>query len=515
MRRYHLYSLLISFFISNILFAQYAVDLQVVQKIKAEGFKNSQVMEIASYLTDVHGPRLSGTPALMNANKWTLEKLTEWGLENGEIEPWGVFGRGWTVDKINLEMIEPQYMPMIAYPKAWVAGTDGIVSGSPILLNIKKEEDLEEYKGKLLGAIVMLGGERDTDPNFDADASRYTDKELEKIAMASEPGARSSWRDRIEEYRTRRKLQNKIMDFLKEEKVAAVLEVSRGEDGTIFVGSGGSYKIGEEPGLPSVVVSAEQYNRIVRILEKEVPVKLELNLKTTFYEDDSLAYNVIAEISGTDLADEVVMLGGHIDSWHAGTGATDDASGVAVAMEAVRIIKTLNLKPRRTIRIALWSAEEQGLFGSMGYVKKHFGDSNTMELKEDHENISVYFNYDNGTGKIRGIYLQENDAARPIFEAWLKPFNDLGASTVSIKNTGGTDHLSFNAVGIPGFQFIQDELDYSTRTHHTNMDVYDKLVKSDLMQSAVIMASFVYNASMMDEKFPRKELPKPSTRPHY
>jgi Zn-dependent M28 family amino/carboxypeptidase len=310
-------------------------------------------------------------------------------------------------------------------------------------------------------------------------------------------------------------MQEKMMKLLREEGTAVLLEPSRGEHGTLFVGGGGSRSMGSDPALPSLVVAIEHYSRIARLLEKGLPVKLEINIQNRFYEDDSLGYNVVAEIPGTDkkLKDEVVMLGGHLDSWHAGTGATDNAAGCAVAMEAVRILKAIGVQPRRTIRIALWSGEEQGLLGSRGYAQKHFGDRGTMRLKPEHEKFSAYFNLDNGTGKIRGVYLQGNDAVRPIFEAWLKPFHDLGANTLTIRNTGGTDHLSFDAVGLPGFQFIQDRIDYDTRTHHTNMDVYDHALDGDLIQASVIMASFVYHTAMRDEKLPRKPLPKPEQPP--
>ena len=311
-----------------------------------------------------------------------------------------------------------------------------------------------------------------------------------------------------------RELRNKGDEFLKAEGVAVILKPSRGQDGTLFAAAGGSYKVGEEGGIPSFQVEAENYNRMVRTLEKKIPVTVQAELKTTFYDKDTLGYNIVAEIPGTDpkLKDQVVMLGGHFDSWQASTGASDNAAGSAVSMEAVRILKALGIKPKRTVRIALWDGEEEGLLGSRGYVLKHFGDPRTLELKPEQSKVSGYFNYDNGSGKIRGIYLQGNEAVRPIFEEWLKPFNDMGASTVTIRTTGGTDHLSFDAIGIPGFQFIQDPLDYSVRIHHSNMDNYDHASKSDLMQSAIIMASFVYNTAMRDEMLPRKPLVKQTSR---
>ena len=487
------------------------IDWEAVQRIRMEGFQNSKVMETLSYLTDVYGPRLTNSPNYMKAAEWAKKTLSEWGLENARLEPWGTFGRGWSLEKLSVEMLEPQYTPIIAYPKAWTAGTQGTVTGTPVLVQIQEEKDIEKYRGKLQGKIVMVREARELELKFEAEARRHDEASLEKLFTAPEPGRRSPWYARRAEYLRQRRLMRKVQKFLREEGVAVMLEPSRRNYGIVRVHRGGSFKINEDPGIPSLVVAAEHYNRIVRLLEKDIPVKLAIQIETKFHEEDSLGYNIIAEIPGTDrkLKKELVMLGAHFDSWHAGTGTTDNAAGCAVVMEAVRILKAIGVKPRRTIRIALWGGEEQGLLGSRGYVEKHFAERKTMTLKPAHALLSAYFNLDNGTGKIRGIYLQGNDAVRPIFEAWLRPFHDLGATTVTIRNTGGTDHLSFDAVGLPGFQFIQDPIDYSTRTHHTNMDVYDHALKSDLMQASVIMASFVYHAAMRDEKLPRKPLPKP------
>jgi hypothetical protein len=492
-------------------YAQESVDLMMISKIKSEGFDNSQIMDIASYLTDVHGPRLTNSPNYWKASQWCVDQLTEWGLANAQLEPWGPFGRGWEVERFSMVVTEPQFMSIIAYPKAWTPGTDGVVSGNPVQVKIESEEDLNNYRGKLAGAIVLAGEPREAETHFEADAKRFSDEELSKLIEAPEPDAQSPWAARREEFRRRRALREKVNRFLKSEGVAVVLEPSEREHGTIRVHRSGSFQIGVDTGPPALVVSAEQYARLARLLDKDIPVKLEISIQARFLDDDSLGYNVIAEIPGIDkkLKTEVVMLGGHLDSWHSGTGATDNAAGCAVAMEAVRILKAVGARPRRTIRIALWGGEEQGLLGSHGYVKNHFGDRATMALKPAHGDLSAYFNLDNGSGKIRGIYLQGNDAVRPIFEAWLRPFHDLDAATVTIRTTGGTDHLAFDAVGLPGFQFIQDPLDYDTRTHHTNMDVYDHLQKGDLMQASVIMASFVYHAAMRDEKLPRKIPPKP------
>lgn len=494
--------------------AQESTDLRMIQKIKNEGYNNSHVMETLSYLTDVYGPRLTNSPNFHEAAKWAKEELIKMGLVNVAIEPWGTFGRGWDLQSFSLVMTSPDYNRLIAFPEAWTKSTKGVVSGAPVLMDIKDESDLAKFKGKLKGAIVLLGGERDVEKRFEADSKRYTDEDLAKMEAAPEPGARSRWADRIAEWRKMRELNNKTEEFLKAEGVAVILKPSRGQDGTLFSAAGGSYKKVEDAGIPSFQVEIEYYNRIVRILEKKVPVTIQAELKTSFYDKDLQGHNIIAEIPGTDpkLKDQVVMLGGHFDSWQAGTGASDNAAGSAVAMEAVRILKALGVKPRRTIRIALWDGEEQGLLGSRGYVAKHFGNSRTLELKPEQSKISGYFNYDNGSGKIRGIYLQGNEAVRPIFEEWLKPFHDMGASTVTIRTTGGTDHLAFDAIGIPGFQFIQDPLDYMVRIHHTNMDNYDHASKSDLMQSAIIMAAFVYNTAMRDEMLPRKPLVKQTSR---
>ncbi|MDZ7291457.1 MAG: M20/M25/M40 family metallo-hydrolase [candidate division KSB1 bacterium] len=514
MQRYRVILVLFLLVCVPMVFAQEPVDLYMVSRIKAEGFQNSQVMETLFWLTDVHGPRLSGSPNFKAACEWSRDQLTKWGLANAHLESWGTFGRGWTTEKFSIEMIAPQYQPIIAWPQAWTAGTNGVVSGTPILVDIKNEDDLAKYKGILRGAIVLTQKPREAETHFEADARRRDEKNLTELALAPEPGAPSPWAARREEFRARRALQEKMMKLLRDENAAVLLEPSRGEHGTVFV-DGGSRNRNAEPGLPTLTVAIEHYSRIARLLEKGLPVKLEINVQNRFYDNDTLGYNVIAEIPGIDkkLKDEVVMLGAHLDSWHAGTGATDDASGCAVVMEAVRILKTLGVQPRRTIRIALWGAEEQGLLGSRGYVKQHFADPADMKPKPEHEKFSAYFNFDNGTGKIRGVYLQNNDMVRPIFEAWLKPFHDLGATTLTIRNTGGTDHLSFDAVGLPGFQFIQDEIDYGTRTHHTNMDVYDHALQGDLMQASVIMASFVYHAAMRDEKLPRKQMPKPEQQP--
>lgn len=302
------------------------------------------------------------------------------------------------------------------------------------------------------------------------------------------------------------------MQFFMDERVAVVLTPGAGSLGTVNVSSGGSQAADAPATLPQVALAAEHYGRIYRVLEKGLPVQLSFDIANTFYDRDLDSYNILAEIPGTDpaLEDQVVIIGGHFDTWHSGTGATDDDCGSAIMMEAVRILKATGLPLRRTVRIALWAAEEQGLLGSRGYVRNHLADPATMELKPEHGEVTAYFNVDNGGGAIRGVYLQSNEAIRPVFQAWMEPFRDLGMTTLTIRNTSGTDHLGFDAVGVPGFQFIQDPLDYSTRTHHTNMDLYERIVPADMMKNAVIVASFVYHAANRAEMLPREPLPAPT-----
>jgi hypothetical protein len=453
---------------------------------------------------------------MMKALEWSRDQLTEWGMANAKLEPWGTFGKGWETEGFSIEMVEPVYVNIIAYPKAWTAGTNGVIEGTPILINtreIRSEEDLEKYRGKLGDGILLVGEMKIPETSFESLAKRHDEESLHELAMAPDPRGRAGrdMRARYAEFRRRRQMRNKINQFMKEEGVKVLLEPSGRNYGVLRVSSGGSREIGSEPAVPQMVLAVEQYNRIARLVEMGKPVKLRIEIKNRFYTDDSLGYNVVAEIPGTDkkLGKEVVMLGAHIDSWHSGTGATDNAAGSAVMLEVMRILKTIDAKPRRTIRIALWTGEEQGLLGSRGYMEKHFGSRKTMATKPEWDNFSAYYNLDNGTGRIRGVYLQGNDAVRPIFEAWLKPFHDLAANTLTIRNTGGTDHLSFDALGLPGFQFIQDPVEYGRRTHHTHLDVYDHIQEADLKQAAVIIATFVYHTAMREQKLPRKPKPKP------
>ncbi len=489
---------------------QDAVDLDAIYAIKAEGFERSKVMQLMSYLTDVHGPRLTNSPNIRAAADYAMVQLNEWGLSNVALEAWGPFGRGWSNERFVAHALEPQAYPIIGFPKAWTPGTAGAVSGEAIVAAIESEEALDRYRGKLKGKFVLLAPMRTVPALFEAPGRRFTNDDLEAMSIEPDP-ARPRRRRRRNPAQV--EFQRKLMQFFVDEGVAAVLEPGRGSGGTIFVGRGGSQAVDALPVPPQVVVAVEHYGRIVRTLEKDIPVTLEMDIVSRFHDEDLDSFNVIAEIPGTDRADEVVMLGAHFDSWHSGTGATDNASGSAVMMEAVRILEAVGRPMRRTVRLALWSGEEQGLLGSRAYVKEHFGDRATMTLLPEHASLSGYFNLDNGTGAIRGVYLQGNEMVAPIFTNWMAPFENIGMTSLSIRDTGGTDHLAFDAVGLPGFQFIQDPVEYSTRTHHSNMDVYERIQARDMMQNAVIVASFVYHAANREGGLPRKPLSKPTGSP--
>jgi hypothetical protein len=497
-------------------------DLDAVYKIKEEGFQRSAVMETMSYLTDVHGPRLTNSPNIKAAAAWTTGKMTQWGLTNVKLEPWGPFGRGWSNDKFYLQATAPQKYPIFAYPKAWSRGTDGIVTGEAVMVTIASEKDIENYRGKLRGKFVLTSPPAEVAPSFTALGHRYDEQELDALSRQAPPagGGRGGRGGPFGGGGNAADLTRQRTELFVSEGILATLEPSRGVNGgTIFVqaaqapGGRGNPIAGRDPKdpptFPQIVLAAEHYNRIARTLDKKIPVTLEMNVENKFYDTDLNSFNVVGEIAGTDKADEIVMLGAHFDSWHGGTGATDNAAGCAVMLEAMRILKATGLKMRRTVRIGLWTGEEQGLLGSRAYVKDHFADRETMVLKPDHAKFSGYFNVDNGTGAIRGVYLQGNEAVAPIFQAWMEPFRNLGMTTLTIRNTGGTDHQSFDAVGLPGFQFIQDAVEYDTRTHHSNMDVYERIQPADMMQNAVIVASFVYNTANREQKLPRKPLPKP------
>ena len=536
-----------------------------ITRIRDEGMKRSQVMQTLSYLSDVIGPRLTNSPGMKRANEWTRDQLTKWGLQNAHLEAWGPFGRGWSLQRFSAQVSAPIAIPLIAYPKAWSPSLGAPLTADVVYVDARTEADLEKYKGQLKGKIVLTAPIRDVPAHFDAQGTRLTEKELLALADAPEPRPTGGGRGNFggNAFRTAQVFTSAKMRFFDREGAAMLVDPSRGDGGTIFVQSAAAVPAAPpaDPStttqtratppydknakvIPQLVLAIEHYNRIVRMLQAGEPVKMTVDLAVAYQDTDLMGYNTIAEIPGTDLKDEIVMLGGHMDSWHSGTGATDNAAGVAVAMEAVRIIQALGLKPRRTIRVALWSGEEQGLLGSRAYVAKHFGALQTQPTtsavpaaggastnamgggsgngngngaapqagptlvkKADYDKLSAYFNLDNGTGKIRGVYLQGNEGVRGIFRQWLAPFRDMGASTLSISNTGGTDHLAFDGIGLPGFQFIQDEIEYDTRTHHSNQDVFDRIQAEDMKQSATIMAAFVYQTAMRAEKLPRKPAP--------
>ena len=483
------------------------VDLAVIHRIKAEAFDNSKVMDHIFYLTDVNGPRLTNSTAFHKAADWTVDRLKSFGLSKVSKEKWGPFGKTWNYTRFSAHLLKPTYSPLIGFPMAWTPGTNGPVKGEPMLAVIKDEKDFPKFKGKLNGRIVLTDDPRTTALLLTALGRRYSDKDLDGIEEGTVPGARRPPADR----EARRRLMNAKAKFLREEGVALVITVgSKGDGGTVFAAAGGGYRAGDEVPPPMIALTPEHYNRIARLIKAKQSPEVEIDISATLDNAPADSYNIVAELPGAAKRDEVVMIGAHFDSWHGGTGATDNAAGSAVMIEVMRILKALDLKLARTVRIALWSGEEQGLLGSKAYVKEHFADPADMRTTEQHAKLAGYFNYDNGSGKIRGVYLQGNDMMRPIFADWFAPFRDLGAGRISNKDTGGTDHLSFNAVGLPGFQFIQDPLEYSTRTHHSNMDTYDHIQETDLKQASAIIASFVYNAATRPEMLPRKPLPKPS-----
>lgn len=508
--------------------AQHAerVDLDAITRIKEEGLQRSQVMETAWFLTDVHGPRLTNSPTLRAAADWTVKRLTEWGLRDVRQEKWGLFGRGWASDRFTAHVLAPTPSPLLAFQRAWTPGTAGPVTADVVLAVIEREEDFKKWEGQLQGKFVLSQNAADVRLQTTPLGRRYTDQELADLqsqpvrdnlvfprppnppalptqAPPAAPGPTAN-------------LALRRMQFFFREGALAVLEpgTGRSDHGALPVqGSSRNRDAKEPPVATQIVVATEQYNRLVRLVLRGIPVRVELDARSRFIDDALDAFNIIAELPGTDKADEIVMLGAHFDSWHAGTGATDNAAGSAAMMEAMRILKASGVRLRRTVRLALWTGEEQGLLGSREYVTQQFADRDTMVLKAPHGKLSAYFNMDNGAGAIRGVYLQGNESVRPVFAAWMEPFRSLGMTTLSIRGTGSTDHVPFDEVGLPGFQFIQDPLEYGTHSHHTNMDVFDRLPGEDLMKNATIIASFAYHAATRDELLPRKPLPKPRRAP--
>jgi len=507
-----LFIFLMLFIAFSSLNAQDTLHQQMINILKDHGMgEKSEVMEIASWITDVHGPRLTGSPGLERALVWAEETLNSWGMSNVHREAWAPFDRGWELQHFEMHAHSPQYWTVLAYPKAWSPSTKGTVSGEVVYLKVNDESDLENYRGKLKGKFVLMDTIRDVSEWMDPPASRYDSEDLLEMANATMPTPRPRNRN----YNLSRFTLNRaIWKMLNEEKPHAVLDRSyKGDLGTIFVS--GAVASGEESFrpyekdaavIPQATVSVEHYNRMLRLLSKNVPVKISMEIKAR-YTPVKEQYNLIAEIPGSDLADEVVIFGAHFDSWHTATGATDNGAGSAVMMETARLllkgIEESGIKPRRTLRLALWTGEEQGLFGSRHYVKEHFDDTKPETLQKN-KKVAAYYNLDNGTGKIRGVYLQGNEGAGTVFRQWLSAFSDLDANTLTLRNTGGTDHLPFDGVNIPGFQFIQDPIAYFNRTHHSNMDNWDHLIEEDLQQAATIIASFVWHTSQRDEILPRK-----------
>jgi hypothetical protein len=511
------------------------VDLGVLHRIRTEAFgANSRVMDTLFYLTDVYGPRLTGSPNIRDAGDWSVKKMKEWGLANVKMEAWGPFGRGWAATRFSAMMKEPEFQPIIGFQQPWSPGTDGPVAGQAVMAVIAGPDDLEKFKGKLKGKIVLSAAMHASSLSEAPLSRRLTDEELDNAAIAPEPssgnpamlplgfarpaapgaaaagaggrGGAGGGRGGAGGLGFRAQLNK----FLKDEGVLVVLSPGNGPDGGTIMGqaAGSATTKDEDMPPPSVVLTNEHYNRIARLLAKDIPVTLEFDLGAKFT-DAGDSFNITAEIPGSDPNAGFVMLGGHFDSWTGGTGATDNGAGSAIAMEAMRILKAMDVKMARTVRLGLWTAEEQGLLGSRAYVKEHFADSTDMKPKAEHPKLSAYYNVDNGSGKVRGIYMQDNDPVRPIFESWIAPLKDMGVTTLTIRNTGSTDHMSFDGVGLPAFQFIQDPLEYGTRTHHSNMDVYDHLSANDLEQASAVMAWFVYNTASRPEMMPRKPMPKP------
>jgi len=515
------------------------IDLTMYARIREEGLQHGKVMDFAYALNDGIGPRLTGSPNLAKANAWTRDTLTKIGLSNAHLEDWGEFGMGWYQVNSWARMISPDPAPLWMQAAPWSPATNGAVSGDVVYLPLNDESELDAVKGKLAGKIVLLGAMRPTPDITEPLFHRYTDaelKEMESAEAARGPRDPSAFAARMKRYQ----LKQKAAKMLADEGVLAVITPSRdggdgGGTGIIFDDNGAALgrsvqKPENKVTIPNAVMMIEHYNRIARMVSAHVPVKLEVNIDTKFTGDHEHGFNTVAEIPGSDpkLKEQVVMVGGHLDSWASATGATDNGAGAVVAMEAVRILKALDLHPKRTIRVALWSGEEQGEYGSEGYVKQHFGEyaapatpdpagmpaymsHNHGPLKptKEWETLDAYYNVDNGTGKIRGIYTQSNLPVGDIFRQWIAPLHDLGVTTISYRDTDSTDHESFDNVGLPGFQFIQDPLDYETRTHHSDMDTVDRLHKDDLEQMAIVEAIFLWNTSQREEMIPRKPFPHP------
>lgn len=502
--------------------AEEPVDLDAINRIRHEGFENSQVMDIAAHLTNVIGARVTGSPAMTRANEWTRDQLTEFGLENARLEAY-TFGRGWDWQSCRVDLLGETPKSLAAIPQAWTPGTDGPVRGEVIRIEAESMEELEEFEGDVAGKFVLVSPVREVEPTERPSFRRRTDQELLDSCEFEIPEETSgpTWAERAKKMFT---FRADLDDWMLERGGLGIIDHSSRDHGILRVPRGAQPDDPEIRNLPAVTMATEQYNRLVRLVEAGETVELEMEIEARFHgERNSEAFNTLAEIPGRGKKNEIVMLGAHLDSYHAGTGATDNAAGCAVMMEAARILEAIDARPERTIRIALWSGEEQGLHGSKNWVRENLASrpaptdslmlagsraywkwEGPLSFRDEYDRVSVYFNFDNGGGKIRGVHTQGNVAIVPFFEAMFGPFADLGVTTVSTNDTSGTDHLSFDRVGVPGFQFIQDQLDYWPRTHHTDLDTYDHLVREDLMQAAVVIASLALHAANREDLLPRK-----------
>ncbi len=478
------------------------------QLIRDQAFSKSELRELAIELTDGIGPRLSGTQAFINSVNWAKDRLVSMGIETARVEPWGEFGNGWEMKKFYIAQTKPYYHPLIAVPQAWTGNTNGLVKAEVILVSAKSKEDLQKFLGKLQGKVVITPYDKDIEVSFEPLASRYTDEELAKqndisvIRADMDPFIR----ERNREPRRQGLSESDLVEFCQAEGAIAVISNS-GTFGVVRSGGARNGRNLTELGIPVIDMTHEHYGRMVRLLDRGKNIEIELEVSNRLVTDNTLGNNVIGEIKGTHkkLKDEVVIIGAHIDSWHAGTGGNDNGSGVIVMMEVMRILKQSGVKLDRTVRIALWGAEEQGLHGSRNWVKANVFDSETNTKGAEYDKISAYYNFDYGTGWVRGIYLHDNLALKPIFEEFLKPLHDLGAKVISTRNPGGSDHMAFNRLGIPGFALIQDRIDYG-RTYHTNMDTFDRIQLGDLKQAAAVVATLVYQTANHPEKLPRKNM---------
>jgi len=537
---------------------QERVNVQAIDKIKAEEARQSQVMEIAGTLTNTYGPRLTNSANIKAAGEYARKKLVEWKLDDVHLEPWN-FGNGWSNDKFTVKVMSDPSISLVATTKPWTPGTNGVVSAEAVEAVIQNETDFARLRGKLRGKFAMILPAPTPPPSALSQVKRFTDDELKTLAGAPAPtpaapaqaaatprpvaapapaadGAAATaaapepgffaWVENAlsaapaqptgpvkQPARAQPITRDRVTQFYFEEGVAAMIEPGPYRNGALFAvtatGEPNPWKKDSKTSKapPQLVIAADQYSKILDTVKKN-PVTLEVDIRNTYTTVDPMAFNVVADIKGTDKADEFVVLGAHLDSWHLGKGATDNAAGVAVVMEAMRLLKASGLPMRRTVRLGLWTGEEEGLLGSRAFIDKYFINRPISQTKAGHSKLSAYFNVDNGTGVIRGVYMQGNEAVKPIFESWMAPFKSFGMTTLADRSVGGTDHLSFDNAGLPGFQFIQDPIEYDAKTHHTTLDTFDQLLKDDLTKNAAIVAGFVYLTANRDEPLPRKPLPK-------